>query len=187
MNLRGLIPLTAFAALIGFLAFSLTRDPRILPSELIEKPFPAFELPDLADTQTFDISLLEGRVSLVNVFGSWCAACVVEHPQLMALKNTLDLQLVGIDWRDNRQSANRWLVKHGNPFDAIIFDGNSRLIVPLGVTGAPETFIVDRNGLIRYKHVGVITPEVWTKTLRPLVESLQVASLQAASLQAAPL
>ncbi|GGX61774.1 thiol:disulfide interchange protein [Litorimonas cladophorae] len=173
MNLRGLIPLAGFFVLVGFLAFSLTRDPSILPSELIDKPFPEFELANLAETDTLDASLLEGKVSLVNVFGSWCVACTVEHPQLMALKDETDLQLVGVDWRDTRENANRWLVRHGNPYDVVVFDPHSKLIVPLGITGAPETFVVDRSGQIRYKHIGVITPEIWDDTLRPLVESLQ--------------
>ncbi len=175
MNMRGLIPLAGFAVLVGFFAFSLTRDPSILPSELIDKPFPEFDLTNLAETETLDASLLAGKVSLVNVFGSWCVACTVEHPQLMALKDTSDLQLVGIDWRDTRDGANRWLVRHGNPYDVVVFDAHSKLIVPLGVTGAPETFIIDRAGHIRYKHVGIITPEIWDDKLAPLVESLQAA------------
>lgn len=173
MKLRGLIPLFGFLILVGALAFGLTRDPRILPSELIEKPFPEFTLENLEGDQIIDPSVLQGKVSLVNVFGSWCIACTVEHPQLMAQRNNPDIQLIGIDWRDTREAANRWLVKNGNPYDVVIFDPNSKLIVELGVTGAPETFIVDRAGKIRYKHVGIISPEDWANTLRPLVESLQ--------------
>jgi len=173
MKLRGLIPLFGFFILIGALAFGLTRDPRILPSELIEKPFPEYALENLAGDKIIDPSILQGKVSLVNVFGSWCAACTTEHPQLMAQRNNPDLQLVGIDWRDTREAANRWLVRNGNPYDIVIFDPNSKLIVELGVTGAPETFIVDRAGKIRYKHVGIISPDDWTDTLGPLVESLQ--------------
>lgn len=173
MNIRGLIPLGSFILLLGALAFGLTRDPRILPSELIEKPFPEFALENLEGDTILDPSVLKGQVSLVNVFGSWCVACTVEHPQLMAIRNEPELQLVGIDWRDTRDAANRWLVKNGNPYDVIIFDPNSKLIVPLGVSGAPESFIVDKEGKIRYKHVGVITPEDWETSLRPLVESLQ--------------
>ncbi len=173
MNLRGLIPLFVFFALIGALAFGLTRDPRILPSELIEKPFPDFALEDLEGGRIITPSVLEGQVSLVNVFGSWCVACTVEHPQLMAIRNEPDLKLIGIDWRDTRDAANRWLVKHGNPYDLVIFDPNSKLIVPLGVSGAPESFIVDKAGQIRYKHVGIISEKDWRDTLRPLVESLQ--------------
>ena len=173
MNLRGLIPLFGFLILVSAFAFGLTRDPRILPSELIEKPFPAFALENLEGDQTLDPSILQGHVSLVNVFGSWCVACTVEHPQLMAQRNNPDIQIIGIDWRDTREAANRWLVRNGNPYDVVIFDSNSKLIVELGVTGAPETFIVDKAGKIRYKHVGIITPEDWSDTLRPLVESLQ--------------
>lgn len=178
MTLRGLIPLVLFLGLIGALAFGLTRDPRILPSELIEKPFPEFALENLENTQTLDVSILQGQVSLVNVFGSWCAACTAEHPQLMAQRNNPNIQLIGIDWRDTREAANRWLVRNGNPYDAIIFDPNSTLITQLGVTGAPESFIVDRAGKIRYKHAGIITPKDWKDTLRPLLESLRVETLQ---------
>ena len=173
MKLRGLIPLFGFLILVGALAFGLTRDPRILPSELIEKSFPEFALENLEGSQIIDPNVLQGKVSLVNVFGSWCVACTTEHPQLMAQRDNPDIQLVGIDWRDTRDAANRWLVRNGNPYDIIIFDPNSKLIVELGVTGAPETFIVDRDGKIRYKHVGIITPKDWKDTLRPLVESLQ--------------
>jgi len=91
----------------------------------------------------------------------------------MALRDQPDIQLIGIDWRDTREAANRWLVRHGNPYDAVIFDPNSQLITKLGVTGAPETFIVDKAGKIRYKHVGIITAKDWKDSLRPLVESLQ--------------
>ncbi|MEP3654767.1 MAG: DsbE family thiol:disulfide interchange protein [Litorimonas sp.] len=173
MKFRGLIPLFGFFLLLGALAFGLTRDPRILPSELIEKPFPEFSLETLEGNQMIDPSILQGKVSLVNVFGSWCVACTVEHPQLMAQRNNPNLQLIGIDWRDTREAANRWLVRNGNPYDVVVFDPHSKLIVELGVTGAPETFIVDRTGKIRYKHVGIISPEDWTETLKPLVESLQ--------------
>lgn len=173
MKLRGLIPLFGFLMLVGALAFGLTRDPRILPSELIEKPFPEFALESLEGDQILDPSILLGQVSLVNVFGSWCVACATEHPQLMAQRNNPNVQLVGIDWRDAREAANRWLVRNGNPYDVVIFDPNSKLIVELGVTGAPESFIVDKAGKIRYKHVGIITPKDWTGTLRPLIESLK--------------
>lgn len=172
MKLRGLIPLFGFFALMGALGFGLTRDPSILPSELIEKPFPDFSLENLENDAVLDNAVLEGKVSLVNVFGSWCVSCTVEHPQLMALSDDPDIQLVGIDWRDTRENANRWLGQHGNPYDVILFDPYSRLAVDLGVAGAPETFIVDAAGYIRYKHVGIITPDDWNDTLRPIVDSL---------------
>jgi len=176
MSIRGLIPLIGFLTLIGLLALGLTRDPRILPSELIDKPFPVFTLEDLSDNTQLDTDILAGKISLVNVFGSWCAACTVEHPQLLALNSTPDLQLIGIDWRDSREDAERWLIRHGNPYDVIIFDPKSKLIVPLGVTGAPESYIVDRAGRIRYKHVGIISAKDWDTTLRPLVERLQAST-----------
>ena len=172
MSLRSLIPLFTFLALVIALAIGLTRDPRILPSELIEKPFPDFTLDNLDDTTKLDTNIFKGRVSLVNIFGSWCASCTVEHPLLMQVSQHPDIQMVGIDWRDERPKAKRWLTQYGNPYDTIIFDPDSRLIVNLGVVGAPETFIVDQSGAIRYKHVGVITSKDWNKNLRPIIESL---------------
>jgi len=172
MRLRGLIPLVGFAGLFASLAYGLTRDPRILPSELIERPFPTFALDNLEKDTVLDDAVFEGRVSLVNIFGSWCVSCTVEHPQLMDISQSPDIQMVGVDWRDTRENANRWLSENGNPYDVIIFDPDSHLIVDLGVVGAPETFIVDQNGDIRYKHVGIITPDDWKSDLRPIVESL---------------
>ncbi len=172
MKLRGLIPLFGFAALFAALAYGLTRDPRILPSELIEKPFPTFALDNLANDAVLENEIFEGRVSLVNIFGSWCVSCTVEHPQLMEISQSLDIQMVGVDWRDTRENAVRWLSENGDPYDAVIFDPDSHLIVDLGVVGAPETFIVDQNGDIRYKHVGIITPDDWKNDLHPIVESL---------------
>ncbi len=171
MRWRAIWPLAFLAALILAFAVGLSRDPRILPSELIDRPFPAFELRNLEDTQTLTRDDLVGQVSLVNVFGSWCVACEVEHPQLMALRGG-PVRMIGIDWRDTRANANRWLARNGNPYDLIIFDPDSDLIVDLGVTGAPETFVIDASGNIRYKHVGIITPEDWAERLEPLVAAL---------------
>ena len=171
MKLRALWPLLVLGSLVVAFAVGLSRDPRILPSELIDRPFPEFELRTLDDTQTMTRDALVGEVSLVNVFGSWCVACEVEHPQLMAIQGG-QARLVGIDWRDTRADANRWLARNGDPYDLILFDPDSQLIVELGVTGAPETFVVDAAGRIRYKHSGIITPDIWTDRLEPLVEAL---------------
>lgn len=171
MNLRALWPLLALSALVLAFAVGLTRDPRILPSELIEKPFPAFELRDLDDTRDLTRDALIGEVSLVNVFGSWCVACEVEHPVLTTIQGG-PARMIGINWRDTRGQANRWLTRNGNPYDLVIFDPDSLLIVELGVTGAPETFVLDAAGNIRYKHSGIITPDVWTEKLEPLVSAL---------------
>lgn len=167
-------PLFAFLALVAVFAFGLKRDPNILPSEMIDRPMPAFELTELYEPQrliTEDIFL--GNISLVNVFGSWCVSCVVEHPKLMELSQKQTVKMVGIDWRDTREDAKRWLANNGNPYDIILFDGDSRLAIDLGVTGAPESFLIDRAGRIRYKHTGIITDEVWDNKLRPIIISLE--------------
>jgi cytochrome c biogenesis protein CcmG/thiol:disulfide interchange protein DsbE len=172
--MRRWLPIVFFAALIGMFAFGLTRDPKLLPSELLDRPFPAFDLAILEDEKAqVDETILEGKVSLVNVFGSWCVACVVEHPMLMTISETSSVNLVGINWRDTRPAAKQWLARYQNPYDLVVFDGESRLAIELGVTGAPETFVTDANGRIRYKHVGPITEDDWTQTLEPLVQVLR--------------
>lgn len=174
MKLKTLIPLLVFAGLAIAFAIGLTRDPKILPSVLIDKPFPEFALSDVYDeAKILDTSILKGQVSLVNVFGSWCVACVQEHPTLLALSQSQEIPIVGIDWRDTRKAAKAWLARAGNPYTHIIFDPDSHLAVDLGVTGAPESFIVDKTGRVRYKYVGVITPKVWETALKPIVEKLE--------------
>jgi len=172
MNIRALIPLGLFL-LIGFaFAIGLTKDPKRLPSEMIDQPFPPFELTELYDeTEILTTDMLTGQVSLINVFGSWCVACNVEHPVLMNVQD--DVNLIGMDWRDERIKAKRWLAQRGDPYKKVIFDNESVLAIKLGVTGAPESFITDKSGNIRYKHVGVITPENWKTDLYPLIKSLQ--------------
>jgi len=172
MNIRALIPLGLFL-LIGFaFAVGLTKDPKRLPSEMIDQPFPPFELTELYDeTEILTTDMLTGQVSLINVFGSWCVACNVEHPVLINVQD--DVNLIGMDWRDERIKAKRWLAQRGDPYKKVIFDNESVLAIKLGVTGAPESFITDKSGNIRYKHVGVITPENWKTDLYPLIKSLQ--------------
>lgn len=169
--LKGLIPLALFAVMGVFLAIGLTRDPSTLPSELINRPLPTFEMETLSGAPVVTEDLV-GEVALLNVFGSWCVACLTEHPLLMALSERGDVKIVGVNWRDTRVKAERWLTRYGNPYETIIFDADSLLAIDLGVTGAPETFVVDRKGQIRYKHTGPVTEDVWTDSLRPLINTL---------------
>ena len=172
--MRALAPLAIFLLIGLAFAIGLTKDPRALGSELIDKPMPDFALTNLYDeTKILTQEDIKGQVSLVNVFGSWCVACTVEHPVFMTLSKRKDVNLIGIDWRDERDKGQAWLAKYGNPYNKVIFDNESLLAIKLGITGAPETFVTDRHGKIRYKHVGVITPEIWTKTLRPIVRQLE--------------
>lgn len=168
------LPLILFLALAVVLAKGLTRDPRLLPSEMINRPFPEFELSDLYDAQkTITRADILGQVTLVNVFGSWCTACVQEHPKLMELTNENKVFILGVDWRDTRERGMRWLAHYGNPYAKTVFDADSLLAIDLGITGAPESFLVDKTGNIRYKHVGIITDEVWDEILAPMVKTFE--------------
>ncbi len=172
-KIKALLPLGLFLILTIMLGVGLTRDPSALPSEMIDRPFPDFELSVLDNADIFFTQdILKGEITLVNIFGSWCAACVVEHPKLVELSKQ-GIRLVGVDWRDTRDAGQRWLERYGNPYDVVLFDDTSLLAIDLGVTGAPETFVVDQAGKIRYKHIGIVTEEVWTGTLRPIVQSLR--------------
>ncbi len=176
LKMKALVPLLVFLALCGVLWMRLTsgESTRILPSELINHEFPAFELQDLYDEDTImDESLMQGEVRLVNVFGSWCVACVAEHDFLRELKQSGEITIIGIDWRDDRKAAQDWLARGGNPYAQIIFDPESTLAIDLGVTGAPESFIVDKNGRIRYKFTGPLYQEAWVKTLRPVIAQIK--------------
>jgi cytochrome c biogenesis protein CcmG/thiol:disulfide interchange protein DsbE len=168
-------PLAAFLVIAGYFALGLGRDPRALPSVLIDQPVPEFRLPPVKGRDRgFASPDLEGEVALVNVFGSWCVACRVEHPLLMQLKRRGAVPIHGIDWREpDRDAGPRWLERFGDPYALIGDDPESRGAIAFGVTGAPETFVVDRRGVIRYKHIGPITPETWERTLRPMIEELR--------------
>lgn len=171
--LKAGIPLGIFALLAVFMAIGLTRDPSAIPTEMIDKPMPAFELNELRAPDTVVTERdLTGKVTLVNVFGSWCVACLTEHPTLMRLGARADINLVGINWRDEREAALDWLAEHGDPYAQIAFDAESALVIELGVTGAPETFIVGPDGRIRYKHVGPITDAVFRETIEPILKAI---------------
>lgn len=174
------IPAGTFVILVIFLGIGLTRDPSIIPTEMIDRDMPAFELTELhdQDRRVTDQDLI-GEPALVNVFGSWCVACLQEHPTLMQLKQDDTVRIVGVNWRDTREDAIRWLQRHGDPYDTIIFDGESDLAIEIGVTGAPETFIIDRTGRIRYKQIGPITADVWRDTIRPVFDALAMEEVTA--------
>ena len=172
--IRALLPLGVFLLIGIAFAIGLTKDPRRMSSELINQPFPSFSLTELYDeTDILTEDIVKGQVSLINVFGSWCVACNIEHPVLMDIAKRKDVALIGMDWRDERPKAKRWLAERGNPYGKIIYDNESILAIKLGVTGAPESFITDKAGHIRYKHVGVITPKIWRETLFPIIKNIE--------------
>ena len=173
MTWSRLMPVGVFLFLVVFLGIGLTRDPSVIPTEMIDREMPAFELSELYDPETIlTREDLIGETVLINVFGSWCVACLQEHPTLMRLTQDQTVRIVGVNWRDDRQDARNWLAEHGDPYQAIIFDAESDLVIEMGVTGAPETFILDPEGRIRFKQIGPITPAVWRDTIRPVLEQI---------------
>lgn len=173
-----LLPALIFVVLVGVFMSRLGEDPSRIPSVLINRPVPEFALAPLPERGApLSSADLKGQVSLVNIFGSWCVACLVEHPVLMKIKESGAVPIHGIDWRERDPAdAVRWLQKHGDPYDRIGYDGDSRVAIDFGVTGAPETFVVGADGVIRYKHIGPVTEEVWEDTLKPLIDQLRATS-----------
>ncbi len=175
-TLFALIPFGLFVILvIGF--FVGTRlNPRDLGSPLIGKPVPAFELESLyEDAPAVNSADFRGQVTLLNVFGSWCVACLVEHPYLVELGQTEDVRIVGLDWRDKRSEALKWLERHGDPYDVIGFDEHSEVAIDLGVTGAPETYLIGPDGIVRLKYVGPLNDDVWRREFLPEIGRMEVA------------
>ncbi|WP_404382311.1 DsbE family thiol:disulfide interchange protein [Caenispirillum salinarum] len=170
-------PTLVFLVLIGFFVKQLGENPAELPSVLINRPVPEFALEPLPGRgMPLTSADLKGEVSLVNIFGSWCVACQVEHPFLMQIKESGFVPIHGIDWREkDPRDGMRWLQKYGDPYDRVGLDPDSKIAVDFGVTGAPETFVVDKQGVIRYKHIGPVNAEVWEKTLKPLIEKLRTS------------
>ena len=164
------LPLVIFFVLAGFLFRGLELDPTDMPSALIDKPMPAFSLPTL-DGRQVDESVFKGQVSLLNVWATWCISCRAEHPQLNAL-SAQGVVVVGLNYKDDTAQAIKWLKDLGDPYRLTVIDQSGRLGIDLGVFGAPETFIIDKRGMIRYKHVGVIDERVWKNTLQPIYSRL---------------
>ena len=168
------IPVGLFLVVGLYFFVGLSLDPNKIPSVLIDRPVPEFDLPPVAADKTgLTSDDLRGEVSLVNIFGSWCAACRIEHPFLMHLSENNIIPIYGIDWRDKPGDGAKWLARFGDPYSKVGDDQNGRVAIDFGVTGAPETFIVDRHGHIRYKHVGPIDRTVWQDTLWPIIEELR--------------
>ncbi len=173
---RYLIPLMVFVVLAGFLAIGLKLDPREVPSPLIGKPAPAFDLPQLAaPDQRLTTKELQGQVWLLNVWASWCVACRQEHPLLVELGKTGRVKLYGLNYKDKREDALGWLNNFGNPYLKSLSDTDGLVGIDYGVYGVPETFVIDKQGVIRYKQIGPVTPETLRDTLLPLVAQLEQA------------
>jgi len=170
------IPLGIFLLVVafGYAGFKL-NDPHQLPSALLDKPFPEFRAPLLADaSQIVDRAALLGEPVLVNVWATWCPTCKAEHAELMRIARQTDLRMVGIVYKDRAELAQRWLDDYGNPYDLVLLDSDGALGVELGVYGAPETFLLDAQGTIIYKRVGDVNPRIWRDELAPRLAMLEV-------------
>lgn len=166
------LPLVVFAVLALLFWRGLSLNPNDMPSALLNKPVPNFSLPRLeAPQERRDQSLFAGKVSLLNVWATWCVTCKDEHAFLNQLKQQ-GVHIIGVDYKDNTEDAQRWIVQLGNPYADIVIDEDGRFGLDLGVFGAPETYVVDKQGIIRYKHIGDLNQKVWDETIKPIVEKL---------------
>lgn len=171
---RFLLPLVIFLIMVAFLAIGLNLDPREVPSPLVGKPAPAFSLPRLDDSgEMISNKDMLGKVWLLNVWASWCGACRDEHPILVSLSKSGAVPIYGLDYKDTRFDAMQWLAEGGNPYLATAVDESGRVGIDYGVYGVPETYVIDKAGVIAYKQIGPITEEVLRDKILPLVKRLQ--------------
>jgi len=160
--------------LVLFLWQGLRNHPRQVPSPLINRAFPQFKMPSLKTTNMIITNkIFNGHVSLFNVFATWCISCQVEHPVLMDIANSKDVIIYGLNYKDNRRAVKHWLHRYGNPYSKIVFDSQGQLGINLGVYGTPETYVVDKHGIIRYKYIGPINQTVWHTILLPELNRLK--------------
>jgi cytochrome c biogenesis protein CcmG/thiol:disulfide interchange protein DsbE len=171
--LRLWLVIAGFLVLVGLLAAGLQLNPREVPSPLIGKPAPAFDLPLLQQPdKSFSQKDMLGTVWVMNVWASWCPPCLVEHPVVSELAASGIAPVVGLNYKDAREDALPWLKRNGDPFKVTVYDAAGRIAIDYGVYGVPETYVIDRKGIIRYKHIGPLTPQVAEKKLRPLIQEL---------------
>ncbi|TVQ45210.1 MAG: DsbE family thiol:disulfide interchange protein [Gammaproteobacteria bacterium] len=164
-----------FIVLLGFFLVGLFRDPTLVPSPLINQPAPQFELPQLLDPErTLALSdLATGEPVLLNVWATWCVGCRQEHGMLVDISRSGEIPIFGLNWKDDRTAALRWLERLGDPYVAVAVDDDGRVAIDWGVYGSPETFLLDGQGIIRYKHIGPIDQAVWEREFRPRIAQLR--------------
>ena len=171
---RFLVPLGIFIVLVVFLAIGLTRDPREVPSPLIDKAAPPFTLVQLHEpARQLSVADLKGQVWLLNVWASWCVSCRQEHPLMVELSKAGVVPIYGLNYKDKRDAALRWLEQFGDPYTVSVMDADGKVGIDYGVYGVPETYVIDKEGIIRYKQIGPVTAEVLKQTISPLVRKLQ--------------
>lgn len=168
--LKFLVPVALFAVLVGFFLVGLNKDPSLIPSPLIGKPAPEFLLEDLQDpARTVGTAQFAGQMYLLNVWGTWCGGCRQEHDALLKIAMTSGVPMIGLNWKDDRALAQRWLKQLGNPYHSVAFDPEGQAAIDWGVYGAPETFLVGADGTILAKRIGPMTLEIWQEQFLPLV------------------
>ena len=173
LRARFLIPLVVFAVMVVFLGVGLNLNPREVPSPLIDKPAPPFVLPQLHEPdKTISQKEMLGKVWMLNVFASWCVACREEHPNLMELARSGAVPIYGLNYNDERADGIAWLARFGNPYKVSAYDRDGRIGIDYGVYGVPETYVIDKAGVIRYKRIGIVTPEIVRDKILPLVKEL---------------
>jgi cytochrome c biogenesis protein CcmG/thiol:disulfide interchange protein DsbE len=173
-SLKFIVPFVLFLVLAGFFAVGLQRDPREIPSPFIDKPAPAFKLQQLHDAaKPFAPEDMKGRVWMLNVWASWCVSCRVEHPLLVEMSKRNIVPIVGLNYKDQRDAGVQWLTRFGNPYVLSAYDLDGRVGIDYGVYGVPETFVIDKQGVVRYKQIGPITPEALEQKILPLLKKLQ--------------
>lgn len=172
--LRYLLPLAVFAVIVAFLFVGLSRDPREVPSPLVGKAAPPFRLVQLhAADKTLSVDEMKGQVWLLNVWASWCVSCRIEHPLLVELAKAKVVPVIGLNYKDKVDEGKAWLAQHGDPYQLSIVDADGRVGIDWGVYGVPETFVVDKAGMIRYKHIGPLSVQDLQQKIIPLVRELQ--------------
>ena len=173
LRARFLIPLALFAVMVVFLGVGLTLNPREVPSPLINKPAPPFVLPQLhLPDKSFAQKDMLGKVWMLNVWASWCVACREEHPNLVELARTGAVPIYGLNYKDERADGIAWLARFGNPYQVSAYDRDGRIGIDYGVYGVPETYVIDKAGVIRYKRIGAVTPEIVRDKILPLLKEL---------------
>lgn len=176
-RLKLFLPLLVCLGLGLFLLLGLERDPNAMPSALLDKPIPSFSLAILGGNTTADQTIFQGQPALLNIWATWCGACRIEHPFLNKLSEQ-GVRIIGVNYKDEPAAALRWLSSMGDPYALSVMDLNGQLGVNLGVFGAPETYLVDSNGIVRAKHVGIVDEAVWETKLAPLYEAEYEAEMK---------
>ncbi len=175
--LRFLLPAGLFGLLVLFFLRGLTLDPSRIPSPLIGKPAPVFSLPSLANPdEMVGNENMRGAMALLNVWATWCVGCRAEHEALLAIAASSDVPIFGLNWKDDSNAARRWLTQLGNPYAATAVDAEGRVAIDWGIYGAPETFLIDADGIVRHKHIGPITMQAWEQDFLPLIRAAGAGS-----------